>query len=423
VRLRRRNALELLAASALAAVIVAALVVFDPDAHEEVSATPALRADARTIEQGRYLALAGNCAGCHTQRGAAAYAGGAGIATPFGTVFAGNLTPDAETGIGAWSADDFWRAMHLGRSRDGRRLYPAFPYTSFTHLTRRDTDALFAYLQSLPPVSQANRPHQLRFPFNTQAALAVWQALYLRPGGIATDTTKSAQWQRGAYLVRGLGHCSACHAPRGWLGAVADGPELQGGLMSEEHWHAVPLAPYPGMATSRLRDEWMALLKNGVSDRRTLSGPMADVVFWSTQHLSDADLHAMALFLSELPPLRGDVRAAPRPVDAAQFESGRGLYQDHCASCHGKQGEGEPGAYAAMAGNETVTMDPPANVVRIVLEGGFLPATAGNPRNYGMPPFAQLLSNAQIADLLSYLRNAWGNRAAPLSVLDVERYR
>ena len=379
---------------------------------------------AAAIEQGRYLALAGNCAACHTLPGGQAYAGGLGIPTPFGVVFAGNLTPDVGTGLGAWTADDFWRAMHNGRSRDGHLLYPAFPYTNFTRISRADSDALFSFLQALPPAQQANRPHELSFPFNTQPALAVWRALYFSPGVHQDDPAKSAEWNRGAYLVRGLGHCDACHAPRDLLGGAGRASELAGGLIPQLNWFAPALGPAAhAAARSEQVTQRSLLLKTGRSAEASASGPMAEVVFKSTQYLADADLRAMALFLSELPALpRQRVRAALPPTPALG-QAGPTLYKDHCATCHGDNGEGVAGAYPRLAGNPVVLAEPPANLVRMVIEGGFMPATAGNPRPYGMPPFGANLSDSEIATVLSHLRNAWGNEAPALLELDVRRYR
>src|SRR5690606_21931541 len=193
-----------------------------------------LAADAALIARGAYLAKAGNCAACHTARGGAEYAGGRAIPTPFGTIHASNLTPDPETGLGDWSADEFWRAMHHGRSKDGRLLYPAFPYPNYTLVTREDADAIYAYLQSLAPVRQRNKAHELGFPYNQQASLAVWRALYFRPGVHEDEPERPAAWNRGKYLVRGLGHCVACHASRNALGAVVGDVEL-GGRSEERH--------------------------------------------------------------------------------------------------------------------------------------------------------------------------------------------
>jgi len=378
--------------------------------------------DSALIERGAYLARAGNCMACHTQRGGAPYAGGRGIDTPFGMVYAGNLTPDAATGIGYWSADDFWRALRNGRSRDGRLLYPAFPYANYSQVSREDADALFAFLQSLPPAAQANRAHELRWPFNTQPALAVWRALYFRPTPFEADATQSADFNRGAYLVRGLGHCAACHSARNALGASSP-LDLAGGLIPMQNWYAPSLNSPTEAGVSRwpLQDV-VALLGTGTSPSGTVQGPMAEVVLHSTQHLSEADLRAMAVFLQALPERASELERAPHARTQLSAEGGK-LYGQHCAQCHGEQGEGVPGAYPALAGNRAVTMASPVNLVQVVLYGGYPPATAGNPRPYGMPPFVMELSDAEIARVLSYIRGSWGNRAAEVQAVDVNQAR
>ena len=417
---RRRGPWVAGVAAALAVAIAAALAwslrpgeAGEAAAIEELPVTPAL------VERGAYLALAGNCAGCHTEPGGAPFAGGSGIVTPYGTVYAGNLTPDTTTGIGRWTAADFRRALHEGRSKDGRLLYPAFPYPDYTQVTAADADALWAYLRTQPAVRQANRPHALRFPYDRQAALAVWRALYFRPQTFEPRADKGAVWNRGAYLVRGLGHCGSCHAPRNALGArEGDRDTFGGSPMPSGHWHATSLA---GTGTRhRSAAELVDLLKTGSSARGSVLGPMAEVVFRSTQYLDSTDLQAIAAFLSDLPP------SAPAPVagDAPASDvmrRGAALYEKHCADCHGDQGQGATGAYPALAGSHTVTMAPPTNLVRVILDGGFPPTTQGRPRPYGMPPFGQTLSRAEVADLATYLRNAWGNQAPPVTELDASR--
>jgi len=386
------------------------------------SVLPAQDADA--IQRGEYLARLGHCMGCHTTQGGAAFAGGHGIETPFGTISGPNLTPDAKTGIGRWSADDFWNAMHHGISRDGRLLYPAFPYPSYTHVTRQDADAIFGYLRSLPAVEQASRPHALRFPFNTQAAVAAWRALYFRPGAWVPGQDRPPEWNRGAYLVRGLGHCAACHAPRNAWGATIDAAALRGGMMPVQNWLAPSLAaPHEAGVADWPLEEIVALLRTGQSPRATVSGPMADVVFGSTQYLHAEDARAMAVYLQSLPQQdRPDAPKAAVP-GAAVMERGAAVYAARCAQCHGASGQGQPAQFSALAGNRAVNLGNPTNLVRMVLQGGYAPATPGNPWPYGMPPFQQVLGDEDIAAVLTYVRNAWGNRAPPLGSLDVQRVR
>lgn len=392
-----------------------------PAQAEAFQSTPQL------VERGRYLALAGNCAGCHTTRGGQPYAGGLPIETPFGTVYSSNLTPDAERGIGSWSSAHFWRAMHNGRSKDGRLLYPAFPYPNFTQVTREDSDAIYAYLRSIPAAPVQNQPHRLRFPYDTQAALAVWRALSFKPETFVPAAGKPAEWNRGAYLVGGLGHCIACHGPRDSLGATRTALGLSGGLIAAENWYAPSLtdAHEAGVADWPAA-EVVALLKTGVAPRGSVMGPMAEVVFRSTQYLSDADLAAMAAYLKDLPGAPATAAAAPPAAaparrDAGAMARGARIYDQRCAYCHGDQGQGQPGAFPALAGNRAVTMARPTNLIQVIAHGGYLPSTAGNPRPYGMPPFGQELDASDVAAVLTYIRGSWGNDAAPVTQLDTMR--
>jgi mono/diheme cytochrome c family protein len=406
---------------------VGALNLRDEDPVVELAAAERNQPpDPALVERGRYLALAGNCASCHTARGGEPYSGGSGIETPFGMVFASNLTPDPETGIGEWSASHFWRAMHNGRSRDGRLLYPAFPYPNYTRITREDSDAIHAWLRTLEPVARPNTPNTLRFPYDSQLSLAVWRALFFEPGTQERESDRSEQWNRGAYLVNGLGHCNACHSGRNLFGATSGTLDLSGGLIPMQNWYAPSLqaANEAGVAdweVTHIAD----LLGKGVSPRGSVIGPMAEVVFRSTQYLSAADLEAVAVFLKALP--QTSVPSSSNAPAAGAFEAtmqqGRKVYEFECAGCHGKQGEGAPGIYPPLAGNRAVTLDPPANLVRIVLGGGFAPATAGNPRPFGMPPYATSLSDGDIAAVLTMIRASWGNNAGPLTTVDVRRYR
>ena len=415
-----------------AAAIVAALNFRDED--DITSAARPFSATQTQVARGEYLARAGNCGACHTARGGAAYAGGRALATPFGTIYSPNITPDAKTGIGTWTSAHFWRAMHNGRSRNGRLLYPAFPYTEYTLITREDADAIFAYLWSLPAVEQPPRTHDLRFPYNSQAALAVWRALFFEPKAFQPEADRPAAWNRGAYLVRGLGHCIACHSARNVFGATSD-LELSGGLIPAMGWYAPSLiaANEAGVGHWDVTDI-VALLKNGFSARGSTMGPMAEVVFRSTQYLSPDDLEAIAVYLQALPqapPKDAEEpwwswftgkKAAPSLAEDVRARGAK-IYEQHCADCHGDRGEGAVGAFPALAANRAVVLHVPANLIRAVLSGGYLPATRGNPRPYGMPPFSHVLDDSDIAAVLSYIRSSWGNDASPVSALEVQQYR
>ena len=398
---------------------VAAAVVWQLNTNGDVLTAVPLAASS-TAKRGAYLAQVGNCAGCHTAPGGLPYAGGLGIETPFGAVYASNLTPDAATGIKGWSRDDFWRAMHHGKSKDGRLLYPAFPYTSYTLVTREDSDALFAFLASLPAVSQVNTAHAVRFPYNLQAALAVWRALYFTPASFQPDASATFEANRGAYLVNSLGHCSACHAARNALGAT-NGLNLAGGLIPVQNWYAPSLvSPQEASVASWKLDDIQALFRTGRAPQASVNGPMAEVVLKSTQHFNDADLTAMAVYLKALAPAAANPLAASPGTPTAR---GNKLYEQHCAQCHGDDGKGVASAYPALAGNRAVLMPQTANLVQMVLNGGYAPATAGNPRPFGMPPFVLVLPDSDVAEVLTYIRSSWGNRSAGVSALDVMRIR
>ena len=376
------------------------------------------------VERGRYLVTAGDCIACHTTPGGAAFAGGRPIQTPFGTVYSSNITPDAATGIGTWSRDDFWRALHNGRSRDGRFLYPAFPYPNFTHVMRDDADAMLDYLKSLPPVSRQNTAHELRFPYDTQPALAVWRALFFRPGVFEPDPGKSAEWNRGAYLVHGLGHCDACHTPRNVFGAASQNLDLGGGLIPMQKWYAPPListaaAGVAGWEAAQIE----ALLRSGISSRGTAMGPMAEVVYRSTQYLSADDTRAIATYLRSFAQSAPSAPGQAAVADPRTLARGAAVYEDHCAECHGSRGEGAFPAYPALAGNTSVTEPLAANAIKAVLNGGYPPVTAANPRPYGMPPYLRRLTPADIAAVLTYVRSSWGNAGSPVSSFDVERFQ
>jgi mono/diheme cytochrome c family protein len=397
--------------------------------RQEPPAAPAATNEAKfeTITRGKYLAAAGDCYACHTVRGGEAYAGGLEMPTPFGRLYTPNITPDPETGIGKWSADDFWRAMHEGKSKDGSFLYPGMPFNNYTLVTREDSDAIYAYFMSLKPVQQKNRPHEMGFPYNQRELLAGWRTLYFKQGVYKDDPKQSKEWNRGAYLVDGLGHCNACHATRNMLGAVTK-DDISGGLIPLQNWYA------PSLTSSRetgLGDweikEIVDLLRTGVSARGAVFGPMAAVVQHSLQELSLSDLTAMATYLKA----QSEKKAAtpllhtgpPEGLTAAMMKTGAQVYKDRCASCHQDDGRGVPRIYPPLANNEAIAMRNPVNAIRIVLNGGFPPSTEGNPRPYGMPPFYQDLNDEQVAAVVTYIRQSWGNSAPPTWPVEVERSR
>ena len=406
-------------------VMAAAVVTLNLRGEERLPASETLHTTPELVARGEYLARVGNCMACHTTQGGAPFAGGRGIETPFGVVHSSNLTPDKTHGIGQWTSSEFWRALHHGRSKDGRLLYPAFPYPNYTQVTREDSNAIFAYLQSVPAAADANRVHALRFPYSTQAALGVWRALFFTPGAPQPEPTQTAEYNRGAYLVNGLGHCTACHTPRNALGATADAKAFTGGLIPVQNWYAPALNAAAEAGVKQWpTDDVVALLKTGVAPHGSVLGPMAEVVFRSTQYLTDADARAMAIYLQALPQQPGVAvpDAAPAPSASVMARGGK-VYEQQCAQCHGDQGRGEAGAFPALAGNRAVVLADPTNLLRVVLQGGYLPATAGNPRPHGMPPFQQLLSDEEVAAVATFVRNSWGNQAPGVGTIEAYRAR
>jgi mono/diheme cytochrome c family protein len=428
MRMERTAWLALLAALLSAALAIA--VAWPRAEHIPAASAAAWAATPENIARGAYLARAGDCMGCHTARGGAAWAGGRALDTPFGRLFTPNITPDRATGIGAWSADDFWNALHNGIAPGGRLLYPAFPYQNTTRVTRADSDALFAYLRSLKAVRQPNTPHALDFPYRLQPALAAWRLLYFTPGvyaprpAPASARARADAWNRGAYLVEGLGHCGACHSARNAMGASST--ILAGGLLPTSGWYAPALTAGGAAGPDQWREADLAqLLRTGVAPGHAVSGPMAEVVGQSLQHLAEPDLAAIALYLTTLPAPPGRQRApAPAPVPPdALMRRGERLYVQHCADCHGEDGRGAAGVYPALAGNRLLSTAEPVNAIRIVLNGGFPPATAGNPRPYGMPPYGPVLNDEDAAAVISYVRASWGNAARAVTPSEVNANR
>ncbi|KAF1043325.1 MAG: Gluconate 2-dehydrogenase cytochrome c subunit [Herbaspirillum frisingense] len=419
---------SVIALAAALIVVPAAVIGWQMLRSEDPGMASPVTDRAAQVSRGEYLARAGNCMACHTVRGGAAYAGGRAIPSTFGTLYTSNITPDKETGIGNWNADDFWRALHHGRSRNGSFLYPAFPFTSYTKLSRDDSDALFAYLQSIPPVGRPNQEHALRFPYNQRILLAGWRALYFRPSEYRADTAQSVQWNRGAYLVQGLGHCAACHSPRNSLGASEAPLALSGGMIQSLDWYAPPLNSNIGNGLGHWQtDHLAALLKTGVSPRGAVLGPMSEVVGRSLQYLDDADIGAMALYLKSLPAadsLPHTTAQQPEPAEAERImKLGKKLYGDLCVDCHSGKGEGIAPDYPPLNANQAIAGGSPVNAIRVVLNGGFPPSTAGNPYPFGMPPFGPQLSDQEVAAVVSYIRNSWDNRAGFVSPSEVNRYR
>ncbi len=388
----------------------------------------AARADDQTlIAKGEYLARAGDCIACHTNPGDALFAGGLAMPTPFGTLYSTNITPDRDTGIGTWNADQFYAALHTGRFPDGGLMYPAMPFGSYTKVTREDSDAIFAYLRSVPAVHQPNRADDLRFPYNNRQLILGWRTLFFSEGQYQPNPAMSAEWNRGAYLVEGLGHCAMCHTPINALGGSSESQAFEGGLIPMQNWYAPSLTSNKEAGLGEWSiPEIVELLRDGVSHRGAVYGPMAEVVFDSLQYLNDADVRAMAIYLKSLAagsPPAAEISTVPPPESSLLVRFGEDVYDKHCASCHMKDGSGMPPDYPPLAGNPSIQMASAVNPIRMVLNGGFPPGTEGNPEPYGMPPFAQTLSDDEVAAVVTYIRSAWGNRGTPISARQANELR
>ncbi len=365
-----------------------------------------IEAQATQIQRGQYLARAGDCISCHTASGGQPLAGGGRLDTPFGYMLAPNITPDAATGIGLWSSDDFYRALHAGVNHSGQDMYPTMPYDFYTKVTRADSDAIYAYLRSLTPVTNLIEVDHLHFPFDERWTMAGWRELYFKEGTFAPLPDKSAAWNRGAYLVEGLGHCSACHSPRNVLGAIEKSKQFDGAVI--DGWFALNLSEdiTTGLGSWSIEDIATYLKTGAVDGKTTAIGPMAEVVENSLRYLTDVDLRAMGEYLKAIP-AESPLRTGRRQPDGSRVQSAN-LYIDHCLGCHQSMGRGIAGVFPPLAGNGVVLASDPVDIVKIILLG--IPPQNGL---IAMPSFAGDMSDQQIAALANYLRTNWGNTAAP----------
>lgn len=373
------------------------------------------------IQKGHYLANAADCFACHTQReGGKPFAGGRPIETPFGNITSPNITPDNETGIGAWTDDQFVRAVREGRGRDGSRLYPAMPYPSYTKMSRDDVLAIRAYLKTIQPVHNAVQSNTLPFPFNIRAVMWVWDALYFTPGEFKPDPKQSAVWNRGAFLVEGPGHCSACHTPKNFLGGNDTDARLSGGKL--QGWFAPDITgdTRQGLGSWPVSDI-ATYLKTGHNSITAATGPMAEEVRDSTSKLNDRDRIAMATYLKSLP--SHSDQSAPEPTEQPVMAAGQAIYRDECSACHGLEGKGIPQLFPALVRSSIARADDPSTAIRLVLRGVRSVATKDEPTAPGMPSFGWQLNDAQVAAVLTYIGNTWNNAAAPVTADQVKQAR
>ena len=376
------------------------------------------------LAQGEYLVRISGCMACHTSNGGEPLAGGRRIDTPFGPVFSSNLTPSLTHGIGAWTLADFQTALRWGRSRDGRLLLPAFPYNHTSVFTSKDVQAMFTWLQSTKPVDVARPAHQLTWPVGTQPVIAVWRSLYFSPTPFKSNEQQSDVWNRGAYLVQSAGHCAACHGQRNALGSFPAVDDLSGGFLPSQMWVAPSLLNPTQTTLARSSDKDIAqLLRAGQNTSASASGPMAEFVQHVGQHLSVADSLAIATYLkSRIEPSNYNAKIHTAAL-ASSTPAAQTIYANHCATCHGDNGEGKAGRYPSLAGNPAVVLAQPDNLIQMALYGGYGPSTHDRPRPYGMPPYLFTLNNQQIADVLNHIRSQWGNQAPAISPVQVDRAR
>src|SRR5579872_3927866 len=385
-------------------------------------------------EKGEYLARAGDCIACHSVRGGKAFAGGLRMGTPMGAIYSTNITPDPETGIGGYSLADFDRAVRAGVAKDGHHLYPAMPYPSYAKITDEDLAALYGFfMKQVPPVKQANKPSKIRPYMSFRWPLAIWNALFTDSAPYAAKAGHDAAWNRGAYLVEGLGHCGACHTPRGWAfqeKALDDGNAAFLAGAELDAWFAPNLR---GDIRTGIggwsQDDIAAFLKSGHNDKAVAFGSMLDVVNNSTPYLNDDDLRAMAIFLKSLPATTQQAQFAYDDASTKTLESGKpqqpgaAIYLGSCAACHGSDGKGQPQFMPPLAGNPVVLDANPVSLINLVLNGAEPLVAKGVPDAYRMPPFRIQLNDEQIAQVLSFVCGAWGNGAGAVTINQVKELR
>jgi alcohol dehydrogenase (quinone), cytochrome c subunit len=403
---------------ALAGLIACTLICFTALSEEPGAPIPS------PAERGKYLTDAGNCFSCHTKPGGAPFAGGLAFDTPFGTIYSPNITPDPLTGIGQWTALDLRRAMHEGVGKDGIRLFPAFPYTSYTKVTDQDVDAIYAYLRTLKPVRYTPPANGLLF--SMRWPLALWNASFFREGRYQPNPSQSSEWNRGAYLVEGLGHCSACHTPRNWFMAEDDERTYTGGVLQAEvakgkarTWSAVNLSSAKiGLGSWSLND-LAKYLQTGFSPRAGSFGPMNEVILNSLKNLTSEDVHAMAVYLKSLP-TRDDTDDG---VPAAQAKAGEPIYKDHCEKCHSSSGRGGMFAGPPLAGSAVVQAGNPASLINVILYGPDLSKGIPTGAWETMPAYNDVLNDAQTAAVANYIRGSWRNHGSPVTESEAAQQR
>jgi mono/diheme cytochrome c family protein len=375
--------------------------------------------NAAQVRRGRDLVIAGDCMSCHFRAGSPPFSGGLGLNTPFGVIYSSNITSDRETGIGDLTGDQFYHVMHDGIGPRGANIYPAMPYPAFSRMSRADDDAILAYLKTVPAVSYNHPANRLPFPLNIRFMVKGWNLLFFRPAAFQPDSTRSAEWNRGALLVEGPGHCGACHTPKNFLGADKSGRLLQSGTL--DNWTAPNLTGAARIGLGAWTpDEIVEYLKTGRNARAGAGGSMAEVVSYSTSLMSDQDVRAIAVYLKSLPAAGETTSPAP---DAGAMKHGAAIYSDACTACHLENGVGQPRFFPPLSHNAMLQQNDPTSLLHVILAGSRTAPTATRTSPLTMPSFAWKLTDSQIADVSTYIRNSWGNQATPISTSKVREIR
>ncbi len=375
--------------------------------------------NADLVKRGQYLVRVGDCLSCHLRAGGSPFAGGLALNTPFGIIYSANITSDKTNGIGDWTPDQFYRAMHDGIGAHGEHLYPAFPYPWFTRVSRADDDAMLAYLKTTAPIAEAPPANQLPFPLSIREVMAGWNLLFLKSSSSDSDSAQSKDWNRGAEIVNGLGHCSACHTPKNVFGADKSSQALNGGVLDDFVAPDLTSNEKTGLGSWTI-DDIGEYLKTGRNQHANAGGPMADVITYSTSLMTDDDRRGIAVYLKGQP--ASTVVTVP-PPDVAIMKRGAEIYSDACSACHLTDGVGQPQLFPPLGHNAVVQQEDPMGLLHIVLAGSRTGPSPTRPSPLTMPSFAWKLSDQEIADLTTYLRNSWGNQAIGVSAENVREAR
>lgn len=435
----RRWILPAVATGLIALCGVAALTTYQPeiavpDLDELITASQtasnsnaANSRGAVSLENGRYLATASNCTSCHTADAEKPFAGGVAFQTPFGLLYSTNITADQDTGIGSWSFADFYKSMKQGVRPNGEHLYPAYPYTAFAKMTDEDIASIYLYLQTFTPIAAETPQNQLNFPFNIRSLLGIWKTFFHSSATYVANPQQSEQWNRGAYLVEGPGHCGVCHSPRNILGAEQQSLALTGGIHMDQvksgkyrQWSAVNLTPDSTGLAAWSEADIVSYLKDGQNNRAVVHGPMNEVIMNSTRHLTDNDAAAIATYLRGIP---ANAQTITTTASKETLAAGETVYTVHCGSCHLPTGLGDTILGVPLANNAIVQTPDPSSLINVILYGPHLPPPPFISDRSRMKMFGKRLSDKDIADVASYLRANFGNTAGEVTPEQVNAQR